>query len=194
VNNGQLLMSYPIALPADYDMEIIHERVRVRGGALDDRAGLACKAYCVRQVGVDGSRVNQYAPFYLWSDSTAAAAFLWGGQGFDGIVRDFERPRVHTWTPVAVAAGGAHRSDVTHAILRNRTISADADLVASAEKLAARVRARASTPGVHLALGGIDPATWQAVEFTTVSGLDDTSIGDGSAVFQVLHISQPGHL
>ncbi|GGO10638.1 hypothetical protein GCM10010116_21330 [Microbispora rosea subsp. aerata] len=36
-----------------------------RGHALDDRAGLGLKAYLIRERGVAGSPVNQYAPFYL---------------------------------------------------------------------------------------------------------------------------------
>lgn len=184
-------MQYPIALPADYDMEIIRTRVRTRGGALDDRRGLGCKAYCVREVGVDGSPVNQYAPFYLWADSTAAAEFLWGGQGFDGIVRDFGRPQVRTWVPAAVAGGTRAPSDVTRAWVRTEAIDRDADLVAVAGGLAARVNARAQHPEVHLALAGIDPATWQAVEFTTLAGTGDATTPAGATLFTVLHISQP---
>jgi hypothetical protein len=58
-----LLMHCPIALPADYDMAVIRERVGTRGSALDDRKGLRRKAYCVRERGIGGSPVNQYAPF-----------------------------------------------------------------------------------------------------------------------------------
>lgn len=58
-------MQYDIALPAGYDMTIIRERVATRGHALDDRAGLGLKAYLIRERGVAGSPVNQYAPFYL---------------------------------------------------------------------------------------------------------------------------------
>jgi hypothetical protein len=184
-------MQYPIALPADYDMQIIRTRVRTRGGALDDRKGLAYKAYCIREAGVDGSRVNQYAPFYLWADSTAAAEFLWGAQGFDGIVRDFGRPRVQAWVPAALATGGREPSEVTHAVLRTEVIDRDADLVAAADALKARVEARAEHPGVHVALAGIDPTTWQAIEFTTVAGLDDATAPADVTLFTVLHISQP---
>ena len=191
MNQGQLLAHYPIALPTDYDMEIIRARVRTRGRALDDRKGLACKAYCIREAGVDASPVNQYAPFYLWSDSTAAADFLWGGQGFDGIVSDFGRPRVLTWVPAAIAAGAIDKSDVTHALMHTAEIDRDADLIAAADALKARVEARGEQPGVHLAFGGIDPTTWQTVEFTTVFGLEDASTHPDATVFSVLHISQP---
>lgn len=191
MTNGQLLMQYPIVLPTDYDMDVIRTRVRTRGGALDDRNGLSCKAYCIREAGVDGSPINQYAPFYLWADSNAAADFLWGGQGFDGIVRDFGRPRVHTWTPASLAVGGCERSDVTRAVFRTAQIDRDADLVAVAQALMARVSAKADNPDVHLALGGIDPTNWQTVEFTTLARIEDTATVADSTVYQVLYINQP---
>ncbi|MFG2043740.1 DUF4865 family protein [Dactylosporangium sp. NPDC048998] len=184
-------MRYPIALPTDYDMEIIRTRVRTRGGALDNRRGLRCKAYCIREVGVDGSQVNQYAPFYLWADSSAAAEFLWGAQGFDGIVRDFGRPQVQTWVPAALGVGGCGRSAVTHAWLRTEVIDQAADLVTVAEALKAAVGARAQHPGTHLAFAGIDPTTWQAIEFTMVAGLDRATMPADATLFTVLHISEP---
>jgi hypothetical protein len=185
---GQLLMSYPITLPASYDMAIIRERVSTRGHLLDDRRGLVAKAYAIRESGVDRSPVNQYAPFYLWSDASAAAEFLWGGRGFDGIVRDFGRPVVRTWTPVATAAGGCGPSSVTHAELSTWPIGPDMDLLQTARQISDRARERAAQPGVHLALAGIDPVSWQAVEFVTTSG---RSAMDGGVRFQVLHVSQP---
>lgn len=96
-----LAMQYSLTLPADYDMGIIRERVRRNGHALDDRAGLALKAYLIRVRGVDGSQVSQYAPFYLWNSPAAMTQFLIGGGGFQNIVRDFGRPPVSQWTVIA---------------------------------------------------------------------------------------------
>ena len=45
---------YEILLPADYDMEVIRRRVRERGTALDDRAGLGLKAYLVQDIAAGG--------------------------------------------------------------------------------------------------------------------------------------------
>ncbi|SCD81378.1 protein of unknown function, partial [Streptomyces sp. SolWspMP-sol7th] len=53
---------YEITLPADYDMGVIRRRVAVGGHVLDDRPGLGLKAYVIRERGVEGSPVNQYAP------------------------------------------------------------------------------------------------------------------------------------
>jgi uncharacterized protein DUF4865 len=180
---GQLLMQYPIALPADYDMQIIKTRVRTRGSALDDREGLGLKAYCIRE-----GAVNEYAPFYLWTDSGAAAEFLWGaGPGFDGIVRDFGRPVVHTWVPAAIGVGGRDRSEVAHAWRRTETIDPAADLAEVAAALRDRVAERAARAETHVAVAGIDPRTWSTVEFTTLAG----DPPPGVISYTVPHISQP---
>lgn len=98
-------MQYEITLPADYDMEVVRRRVASRGHALDAWEGLGLKAYLIRERGVHGSPVNQYAPFYLWNSVEGMNSFFWGG-GFQGIVDDFGRPSAHQWTGLAYEAGG----------------------------------------------------------------------------------------
>lgn len=193
----QLLLHYPVDLPADYDMGIIRARVRTGGSALDDRDGLGCKAYCIREVDVQGSLVNQYAPFYLWDDAGAAAHFLWGGGGFGNIVESFGRPVVHTWVPAAFTSGPVAPAAVTTAWFRSMPISHTADLGVVADRLAERVTRLEGTPALHLAVAGINPASWEIVEFATTAASaaspfpDPTNVGD-TAEFSVLHISQPG--
>jgi hypothetical protein len=188
---AQTMFHYPIDLPSDYDMGIIRDRVRTRGHALDDRAGLWFKAYCVREVGVAGATANQYAPFYVWHDAGAAAEFLWGGGGFAGIVRDFARPQVDSWLPVAVAAGETPHPAVAVAQLRRVPLPRGDDLTAQAQRLRERVEASARTPGVHLACAGIDPTRWEAVEFTTCASGRAPSPEDEVTTYAVLHVSQP---
>ncbi|WP_030950752.1 DUF4865 family protein, partial [Streptomyces sp. NRRL S-481] len=79
-------------------------RVARRGHLLDDWDGLGLKAYLVRERGLRGSPVNQYAPFYLWNTVEGMNAFLWGG-GFQGISNDFGRPSVRQWTGLAFEEG-----------------------------------------------------------------------------------------
>ena len=189
IPTSQLIMQYPITLPSDYDMNIIRDRVRQRGHLLDDRASLICKAYCIREVGVNKSTVNQYSPFYLWGDASAAANFLWHGTGFDGIVRDFGRPSVWTWIPEARVLGAAPASAVTRATVTTAQIPDGADLVEIAAQLSARVNKNTEDKRVHFALGGIDPKAWQTVEFTTLTELDNADAAE--AIYTVLHISQP---
>lgn len=100
-------MQYEITLPADYDMKVIRDRVATRGHLMDAYEGLGLKAFLIRERGLDGSPVNQYAPFYLWDDTGGMNRFLWGGGGFGGIVEDFGRPAVDHWTGVAFGFGAA---------------------------------------------------------------------------------------
>src|SRR4051794_39500637 len=72
-----IAMQDQLTLSADYDMGIIRERVARTGHMLDRFKGLGQKAYLIRENAVDGSPVNQYAPFHLWADAAAAASFLW---------------------------------------------------------------------------------------------------------------------
>ena len=78
-------MQYEMALPADYDMEIIRERVRARGALLDAFPGPGLRSYCVRERGIDGSSLNQYAPVvrhwtgvaFMFGPSVQQSAALW---------------------------------------------------------------------------------------------------------------------
>jgi hypothetical protein len=177
---------YEIALPADYDMGIIRQRVADKGHALDDRAGLLLKAYLIRERGVDGSPVNQYAPFYLWHDSAAMAHFLFGGGGFQNIVRDFGRPPVRHWTGVATVDGPA-----THATTATRTLTTlppDIDPATALTTELAGLRTDAEHPDVHTAALAVDPYAWQLMRFTLWRDHPADDVGER---YQVLHLSTP---
>lgn len=99
-------MQYELTLPADYDMDVVRARVARVGHLLDDWEGLGFKTYLMRERGVNGSPVNQYAPFYLWNTVEGMNGFLWGG-GFQGLSNDFGRPSVRQWTGLSYEEGGA---------------------------------------------------------------------------------------
>ena len=71
-------MQYEITLPADYDMTVVRDRVARVGHLLDAWDGLGFKAYLMRERGVDGSPVNQYAPFYLWNTTEGMNLAVFG--------------------------------------------------------------------------------------------------------------------
>lgn len=176
---GMDAMQYELTLPTDYDMGIIRDRVRRGGHALDDRAGLALKAYLVRTAGVAGSPVNQYAPFYLWHTPAAMTQFLIGGGGFHNIVRDFGRPPVHHWTVAAALTGPARTRPPLSA---SRTIAP----LAWGEDLPELVE----HPDLHTAAVAFDPYRWQLMRFalwTTPTPPDP----DATEHYEVLHVSTP---
>ncbi|BDZ44325.1 DUF4865 family protein [Naasia aerilata] len=184
-----LAMQYEITLPADYDMGIIRRRVERGGPILDAYPGLGLKAFLAREKGVGGSPVNQYAPFYLWEDSAAAASFLWAGDGFGNIVRDFGRPAVQTWIGGAFRRGPAYGTTPSHAVRTPRLLDRDADPTEAAAATADALAARESEPGLHSIAYGIDPQSWEFVLFAL--HIERPAAVDGD-LFQVLHLSAPG--
>ncbi|MGA6165322.1 DUF4865 family protein [Amycolatopsis magusensis] len=175
-------MQYEITLPADYDMGLIRHRVATRGSALDAFDGLGFKAYCVRERGVHGSPVNQYAPFYWWDSAEAMNRFLWG-DGFRGLCDSFGRPPIAHWLGIEVARGPARRA--TTAIRTSESIvdgQAPADAVADAQFSVA--------DSVYATVLAVDLRRWELTRFTLYDG--EPPVSDGIR-YQVLHLSDPGH-
>lgn len=189
-------MQYPIALPSDYDMEILHKRVEAASSMLDDRAGLGFKAYLLRERGVAGSSVNEYAPFYVWRDPAAAADFLLRGGGFQNIIRSFGRVRLRTWLGASVLAGPARGAHATVGTLRTGLLPPDEsqDGMGLKELMDREIEAlcaHASHPDVHTVVLAVDPQSWQSVRFTLWrEGAEPTDAPEADR-YQVLHVSAP---
>ncbi|MFI7100655.1 DUF4865 family protein [Streptomyces sp. NPDC050161] len=181
-------MQYEITLPADYDMEIIRERVRSRGHLLDDFDGLGLKAYGIRERGTDGSPVNAYAPFYLWADPQAMNRFL-TGDGFRGVIRDFGRPVVQHWQGLFHRAGPARATPPLAFSRRTTPLPADADPATAIAGALAGHEELAGTDGVHTTALALDPRHWELVHFTLWADAAPQTVG---ARYQVLHLSAPG--
>ncbi|WP_406629113.1 DUF4865 family protein [Amycolatopsis sp. WGS_07] len=164
-------MQYEIDLPAGYD---IRHRVATRGHRTDAFPGLGLKAYLVR--------ANQYAPFYLWTDTAGMSRFLWGGGGFDGIVQDFGRPPVQHWTGAGCLAGPARATEPEFA---TRRIVEGPDRIEHEIGELARL---SRNPGVHTTALAVDPKRWELVRFTlwTTTPDEDTDVR-----YRVLHLSRP---
>ncbi|WP_062646184.1 DUF4865 family protein [Streptomyces maremycinicus] len=181
-------MQYELTLPADYDMGVIHARVSRVGHLLDDWEGLGLKAYLVRERGVHGSPVDQYAPFYLWNTVEGMNAFLWGG-GFQRLSDDFGRPAVRQWTGLAYEEGVAAGSPALFAVRRREPLPDTAALSEVARDAVAEARRLAREEGAVLAAAAVDTSRWESVHFSLWA--HDTPAADGD-MFQVLHLSAPG--
>ncbi|MYW48244.1 DUF4865 family protein [Streptomyces sp. SID161] len=179
-------MQYELTLPADYDMDVIRARVARVKPLLEDWEGLGCKAYLVRERGVHGSPVNQYAPFYLWNTAEGMNRFLWGGP-FQRLVDDFGRPAVRQWTGLAVAEGGGARP--AFAVRRRQPVPQGVELTPLMEDAAAATERLAAQEGAVLAAAAVDAHRWELVHFSLWE--QDTPAADGD-VFEVLHLSAPG--
>ncbi|GJF21673.1 MULTISPECIES: DUF4865 family protein [Streptomyces] len=182
-------MQYAFALPADYSMDVIRERVARTGHLLDDWSGLGLKAYLMRERGARGSTVNAYAPFYLWNTVEGMNSFLWEG-AFQRPTDDFGRPSVRQWTGLAYEEGGAAGSPARVAVRSRGPVPDGAALTGVAEE-AVRENARlAALDGAVLSAAVVDTSRWELVHFTLFA--DDAPDGAEGDVFEVLHVSAPG--
>lgn len=182
-------MQYEITLPADYDMSIIRHRVATRGHLLDTFPGLGLKAYLIRERGVNGSLINQYAPFYLWTSIAGMKRFLWGSNaGFAGIVDSFGRPMVHHWIGAAFELGTELTNNPCMATRHIEIIPENVDLTVVVHQAREELKQRARKPFVHSIAFAIDPMNWELVYFTLWNGLIQEEIGTR---YQVLHLSVP---
>ncbi|MFE0460999.1 DUF4865 family protein [Kitasatospora sp. NPDC058965] len=174
-------MQYEFTLPADYDMGIIRRRIKEKAQQTDAFPGLGVKAYLVRERGVSGSPVNQYAPFYLWRTPAGMNAFLWG-PGFRGLSRDFGRPSVRSWLGAAFRRGPEFDRAPTTAIRRVEPLPEDADPGEAVARAADRLAAAG-----HSAAVAVEVTRWELV---TLSLGGDGLAGDGER-YQMLHLSAP---
>lgn len=186
-------MQYEFTLPADYDTGVIHARAARVGPLLDDWPGLGFKAVLLRERGVHGSPVNQYAPFYLWNTVEGMNTFLWG-DGFQRLSDDFGRPAVRQWTGLAYEEGVAADSPALFAVRRRRPLPdgsvADKAVLSEAVQEAVDEAGRlAREDGAVLAAAAVDTSRWESVHFSLWE--HDTPQADGD-LFQVLHLSAPG--
>ncbi|MFF3751775.1 DUF4865 family protein [Streptomyces sp. NPDC002018] len=179
-------MQYEITLPADYDMEIIRKRVSNMGPVLDDFPGLGLKAYLIRER-EEGSPVNQYAPFYLWTASEGMNAFLLG-PAFDGLVGDFGRPVVRYWSGLLHTEGPAQASTPRTAVRRSQRLPEGTPLATLADTAVRETERLAGLDGVVCAALALDPRRWELVHFTLWE--HDSPAEEGER-YQVLHLSQP---
>ncbi|CAL9378958.1 hypothetical protein SUDANB176_01022 [Streptomyces sp. enrichment culture] len=180
-------MQYELTLPADYDMGVVRDRVARRGHLLDAWEGLGVKAYLVRERGVHGSPVNQYAPFYLWNTVKGLNAFLWGG-GFQGVADDFGRPRVRRWTGLAFEEGTAAGAAPVVAVRRRLPVPDGVRLGEAAEGAVRECGRLAGGDGAVFAAAAVDTGDWELVHFSLWE--HDAPEADGE-VFRVLHLSAP---
>ena len=188
-------MQYDIHFPAGYDMATIRRRVAERGHALDDFDGLGLKAYLVRDI-ERGHTINSYSPFYLWTQEQAAARFLWGGEGFSGIVRDFTRPSVSSWIGGGFVRGTRYADTATTAIITSVPSPADVDPVTCAHEAAERCETLAASPDAHSVAWLVDPARWSVTYFVLARRPDGITHGAAFPhhhyeLFDVLHLSKP---
>jgi Domain of unknown function (DUF4865) len=186
------IKQYQITLPADYDMQIIRDRVANKGASFDTFAGLGLKCFLIREKGKFGARVNQYAPVYLWPQIDAMWDFL-AGPAFGGIKEAFGVPPVETWPGLAFARTEKLSNPAAIASLtrEEENVPLETDLVElrrrEAELASDLVN---STRGLLARAVGLDPRTWHLVRFDYWEQSQADLPADLFS-YEVLHTSAP---
>jgi Domain of unknown function (DUF4865) len=181
---------YTIQLPADYDMEIIRNRVRDRGAAFDDFPGLGLKAFLITEKD-RGASGNCYAPFYLWNDVAGTNEFLYG-DGLAGIIESFGRPFVEYWLGADIRIGDT-TTDPRSATRQDVAVP-NVDLAAVREAGRSWLQACAEDDrGLYAAAVALDPRHWELVRFALWrSPVNEIKPTPEHTVYEMLHLSRPG--
>ncbi|MBR7980506.1 DUF4865 family protein [Burkholderia cenocepacia] len=177
---------YVHRLPADYDLDIIRNRVRERGGLWDDTPDLLFKGFLLREAGRHGATENGYASFYLWRNEQAFARFVTDGR-YRVVTDSFGRAPIDTQVALDARKGSA--STGRFARLETIEIPADADLDAALAREIARNREVAARQGVVAAAVSLDPLRWRLTRALVTEHEPDH--GGVGTVYQVLHLARP---
>ncbi|WP_406111646.1 DUF4865 family protein [Kitasatospora purpeofusca] len=197
-------MQYEITLPADYDMRTVRRRIATKGPLLDSWPGLGLKAYLVRERGLDGSPVNQYAPFYLWRTTEGLNSFLLG-PGFRALCADFGRPAVRHWIGAGLRRGPGAEGPAAEgpgpegpgpdapsgpgpvaATRLTERLPEGADPAEAVERALAELP---DHPDLHTAAVALDPARWELLRIALWRA--GAPAGAPGTRYRVHHLSSP---
>lgn len=185
------IKQYEIALPADYDMQIIRDRVANTGSNFDAFPGLGLKCFLIRERGRHGAQGNQYAPVYLWPEIERMWGFL-AGPPFAKIKADFGPPPVSTWPGFAFARSPELEPRCIASVTRSEMfLPSTVDLSTLRERERGDAGAAVADDATHLARAvGLDPRRWVLVRFDFWSR-PQGSHADDIHSYEVLHTSAP---
>ncbi len=181
-----LLMHYRFTLPADYDMAVIRRRIAENGHLMDGFPGLGWKAYLHAET-AENSPENRYAPFYLWQDDAGLQRFL-ESAGFAALCRDFSRPVIHTWLPLAVQTAPGFAS-AAWATIEQENIALTNSMSQLQATETARCAEDCTSGGALLAATGIDPTQWRLVRFRLWPDAPEEKVKEGRWRYRVGRIS-----
>ncbi|WP_185643600.1 DUF4865 family protein [Burkholderia contaminans] len=177
---------YAHRLPADYDLDIIRNRVRERGRLWDDTPDLVFKGFLLREAGRYGATENGYASLYLWRNEQAFARFVTDGR-YRVVTDSFGRAPIDVQVALDARKGSASAGRFVR--LEAVDIPADADLDATLSREVERNRDVAARQGTVAAVVSLDSLRWRL----TRSLVSEHELDDGGAgtVYQVLHLARP---
>lgn len=189
-----LAMQYSFALPADYDMDIIRERIASKGHLFDAFPQLQFKAFqfACRDQAHHHTNENCYAPFYVWKNNAGMNEFL-ASSGFAALVSAFGWPTIRTWSVWEARLLPTMGS----ALCATHEIMAIAPHTALAELQKAEVEQVRKDIEQHGALAGVvgfEPTTWTLVRYRLWPDYRADFARAGVQIYEIGHLSIPDKL
>lgn len=181
-----IALHYRVTLPRDYDMSVIHRRIEAGGPAMDGHEGLVFKAFLTREAGVDEAPANEYAPLYVWANTSRMTQFLTDPDGFGRIQRDFGAVPVSVWPVVSLHLNRAAMETAEHATVIETAADAGAALSERAAEMKSSANAEIKHKGVAMALRAVDLEGGREIAASAGAGRNRRGYGIG---YRVGHVS-----
>ena len=169
-------MQYTIKLPADYDMDIIRQRVRNTGHLMDGFDDLFFKVYLISEKS-EGQLFNSYCPLYIWKNTNGMTKFIFDGY-FDHILNSFGWQNIEIGVTSSVEISD-HFDSSKYATLE----VIDIEVSESLKSFTIYEQMQTNESGKVVIF---NPDKWKKCIFTFYTNKPDTQL----PTFEILHISQ----
>lgn len=169
-------MQYTIKLPADYDMDIIRQRVQNTGHLMDGFDDLFFKVYLISEKS-EGQLFNSYCPLYIWKNTNGMTKFIFDGY-FDHILNSFGWQNIEIGITSSVEISD-HFDSSKYATLE----VIDIEVSESLKSFAIHEQMQTNKSGKVVIF---NPDKWKKCIFTFYTNKPDIQL----PTFEILHISQ----
>lgn len=174
---------YKIALPSDYDMNIITNRIKLNGYKTGGFYGLKFKLYLITEKGKNNNLDNSYSPLYLWKDVEGLNKFLFNGF-YDNILSSFGWQQVNIGIPLidtttSKIADNKYLFEITRDIKPQSSLNNFKDTI---EKDLPKIK-----DSEYIVI--YNPDKWKYTAFYFIQDLDEVKSEKG-IIYTILHVSQ----
>jgi hypothetical protein len=183
-----IAMNYQIKLPADYDMEIIKNRVRNNGYKTDGFQDLFLKAYLIAEKGQYRNIQNEYSPFYVWNKTDGMNSFLLDGP-FNSILDSFGWTQVNTWNVLHQHISVQDKNQYAVIFYKKKEPKTDFSKFCKTEKQL--FLDTVGIPNTTAYIIAYNPTEWKTCHFLMSTDVEQAKENaNNSLVYELYHLSQ----
>lgn len=174
---------YKIALPSDYDMNIIKERVKNNGHKTDRFDDLRFKLYLITEKGKNHNLQNSYCPLYLWKNHNGLNKFLFESY-YDNILTSFGWQQVKVGIPLVDPP--LNIKPYKYLLYQTNQIQPQASLSNFKDEIVKDIQRSINSEYMVI----YNPDKWEYDIFYFLSDLSNLLEEQPGVVYTILHISQ----